>query len=247
MQAPAPRHGTRGRALPLLLVAAAPDVPLQWLTDLDDPRFSYHIAYSGHETLRDLYRYQPDLLILGVLVRDPGPWEVLRRVREMTEDLRVMVAARQLDLPQALRALEAGADDVLWLGMPEGLSKALLLARLRRATPLSPPEQLLEDGCLRLDLASREVTMNGVYVPLTTLEFDLLHAFARNPGQVLTGEQLLRHAWRGRPGEDGDTRKVKYAVLRLRRGIEGATGEKAPIETVRGVGYRYVVPGSHPA
>ncbi|MFZ3592949.1 response regulator transcription factor [Streptomyces sp. BH104] len=247
MQASAPRRGTRGRALPLLLVAAAPDVPLEWLADLDDPRFSYRVAYSGHDTLRDLYRYRPDLLILGLRVRDPGPWEVLRRVRDMTEDLRVMVASRRLDTAEAVRALDAGADDVLWLDMPEGLSTALVMARLRRATPASPPEQLLEDGRLRLDLASREVTMGGLYVPLTALEFDLLHAFARNPGQVLTPEQLLHHAWRGRPGEDGDAHKVKYAVLRLRRGIEGATGEKAPIETVRGVGYRYVVPGPHPA
>ncbi|MFI5662499.1 response regulator transcription factor [Streptomyces sp. NPDC051684] len=247
MTASAPRHGTRGRALPLLLVAAAHDVRLEWLSELDDPRFSYRLVHSGHDTLRDLYRYQPDLLVLGLGVRDPGPWEVLRRVREMTEDLRVMVATRSFDTAEAVRALESGADDVLWLGMPDGLSNALIMARLRRATPVSPSEQLLEDGCLRLDLASREVTMGCQYVPLTALEFDLLHAFARNPGQVLTPEQLLHRAWRGRPGEDGDAHKVKYAVLRLRREIEGATGEKAPIETVRGVGYRYVLPGSHQA
>ncbi|MHC5258053.1 response regulator transcription factor [Streptomyces sp. UC4497] len=245
MQASAPRRGTRGRALPLLLVAAAPDAPLEWLDELDDPRFSYHLARTGHDALRDLYRYQPDLLLIGLHVRDPGPWEVLQRVRDMTEDLRVMVTARRFDRADALRALEAGADDVLWRDMPEGLAKALVMARLRRATPESPPEQLLEDGCLRLDLAAREVTMRGHYVPLTPLEFDLLHVFAGNPGQVLSPEQLLRLAWRGRPG--GDAHKVKYAVLRLRRGIERATGDEAPIETVRGVGYRYVLPGSHPA
>ncbi|MEB8337173.1 response regulator transcription factor [Streptomyces endophyticus] len=237
--------GSRGRALPLLLVAVAPDVPLAWLDELDDPRFSYHRAYNGHDTLRDLYRYQPDLLILGLRVRDPGPWEVLRRVREMTEDLRVMVATRRFDGADALRALDSGADDVLWHGMPEGLAKALVMARLRRATPVSPPDQLLEDGRLRLDLDTHEVTMGGQYVPLTPLEFDLLHFLARNPGQVLSPEQLLHHAWRARP--EGDAGKVKYAVLRLRRSIERATGVKAPIETVRGVGYRYVLPGSHPA
>ncbi|MFF3491741.1 winged-helix domain-containing protein [Streptomyces sp. NPDC002795] len=241
MQASAPGFGTRGRALPLLLVAVAPEAPLEWLAELDDPRFSYRLAHSGQEALRDLYRYQPDLLVLGLHVRDPGPWEVLQRVRDMTAELRVMVAARHFNGPDALRALDAGADDVVWPEMPEGLPKALLLARLRRATPVSPPDQLLEVGRLRLDLASREVGMGGQYVPLTPLEFDLLHFLARNAGQVLSPEQLLHHAWRSRPG--GDAHKVKYAVLRLRRGIERATGEKAPIETVRGVGYRYVLPG----
>ncbi|MFD7298859.1 response regulator transcription factor [Streptomyces sp. NPDC059897] len=235
--------GTRGRALPLLLVAAAPDAPLDWLDELEDPRFSYHLAHSGHDTLRDLYRYRPDLLVLGLHVQDPGPWEVLRRVRDMSEDLRVMVAARRFNEADALRALDSGADDVLWRDMPEGLAKALIMARLRRATPVSPPDQLLEDGCLRIDLATREVTMGCQYVPLTPLEFDLLHFLARNAGQVLSPEQLLHHAWRGRP--EGDAGKVKHAVLRLRRSIERATGAKAPIETVRGVGYRYVPPASH--
>ncbi|MGY0488081.1 response regulator transcription factor [Streptomyces sp. WG-D5] len=245
MQASAPRSGTRGRALPLVLVAAAPDVSLGWLRELDDPRFSYHLAYSGRQTLHDLYRYRPDLLVLGLHVRDPGPWEVLRRVRDMSEELLVIVAARNFDRADALRALESGADDVLWRGMPEGFQRAVVMARLRRATPVSPPDQLLEDGCLRLDLATREVTMGCQYVPLTPLEFDLLHFLARNAGQVLSPEQLLHHVWRGRAG--GDAHKVKYAVLRLRRGIERATGAEAPIETVRGVGYRYVPPAAHPA
>ncbi|MER5437529.1 response regulator transcription factor [Streptomyces sp. NPDC002790] len=245
MQASTSSRDPRGRALPLLLVAAAPDVPLDWLDELDDPRFSYHLAQSGHEALRCLYRYQPDLFLLGLHVRDPGPWEVLQRVRDMTDDLRVMVTARHFNAADALRALEAGADDVLWRDMPEGLATALVMARLRRATPVSPSDQLLEDGCLRLDLATHEVTMGCQYVPLTPLEFDLLHFLARNPGQVLSPEQLLNRAWRSRPGGDGDAHKVKYAVLRLRRRIERATGVDAPIETVRGVGYRYVPPVSH--
>ncbi|WP_353946198.1 response regulator transcription factor [Streptomyces sp. HUAS MG91] len=163
----------------------------------------------------------------------------------MSEELRIVAVDRTFRRAEALRALAGGADDLLWWGMPDGLAKALILARLRRATSVTLPAQLIEDGWLRLDLATREVTVRGVFMPLTSLEFDLLHVLARNPGQVLSPEQLLRHAWRSRP--DGDPSRVKYAVLRLRRGITRATGAKAPIETVRGVGYRYVVPGPDPA
>ncbi|MEU6844031.1 response regulator transcription factor [Streptomyces sp. NPDC046716] len=237
--------GVPGRALPLILVAAPVDAPLAWLAELEDPRFSYRMESSGHEVVRDVYRYRPDLLILGLRLRDPGPFEVLRRVREMSDELHIVAVDRAFRRAEALRALESGADDLLWYGMPDGLAKALLLARLRRATPVTPSEQLVEDGWLRLDLAAREVTVRGRFVPLTSLEFDLLHVLARNAGQVLSPEQLLRHAWRSRP--DGDPSRVKYAVLRLRRGISRATGAEAPIETVRGVGYRYVGPGAHPA
>ncbi|MER5946459.1 response regulator transcription factor [Streptomyces sp. NPDC001904] len=237
--------GVPGRALPLILVAAPVDVPLGWLAELEDPRFSYRLQTSGHEVVRDVYRYRPDLLILGLRLRDPGPFEVLRRVREMSEELRVVAVDRAFRRAEAEHALESGADDLFWYGMPDGLAKALIMARLRRATPVTPSAQLIEDGWLRLDLGAREATVQGRFVPLTSLEFDLLHVLARNPGQVLSAEQLLRHAWRSRP--DGDPSRVKYAVLRLRRAVTRATGAEAPVETVRGVGYRYVVPGPHPA
>ncbi|MYT74728.1 MULTISPECIES: response regulator transcription factor [unclassified Streptomyces] len=238
-------RGVQGRALPLLLVASPGDAPLEWLAELEDPRFSYRLETCGREVVRDVYRYRPDLLVLGLRLRAPDSFEVLRRVRELSEELRIVAVDRAFRRAEALRALEGGADDVLWYGMPDGLAKAVILARLRRATPVTPPAQLIEDGWLRLDLAAREATVRGRFVPLTSLEFDVLHVLARNAGQVLSPEQLLRHAWRSRP--DGDPSRVKYAVLRLRRAVTRATGAEAPVETVRGVGYRYVVPGPHPA
>ncbi|MFE1953168.1 MULTISPECIES: winged helix-turn-helix transcriptional regulator [Streptomyces] len=229
-----------GRALPLLLVATPADAPPHVLTTLRDPRFTYRMVHTGQDALRDLYRYRPDLLLLSLRLRDPGPWDVLQRVREMTEDLRVMALDRTYRERTALRALEAGADDLLWLDVPLPFAKALILARLRRAMPADPAAQLLDDGVLRLDLLTREASLSGTFVPLTALEFDLLFALAFNAGQVLTPEQLLARAWRSRPG--GDPTKVKHAVLRLRRSITHATGQDAPVETVRGVGYRYVPP-----
>ncbi|MFI6872796.1 response regulator transcription factor [Streptomyces sp. NPDC050400] len=235
-------HGTPGRrALPLLLVATPPDAPPAVVQELQDEHFTYHLVHTGREALRDLYKYQPDLLLLSLRVHDPGPWEVLQQIRAMTEDLRIMALDRTYRERVALRALRAGADDVLSLDMPRPLAKALILARLRRARPAEQTYQLLNDGCLSLDVATREASLDGTFVPLTPLEFDLLFALAYNAGQVLSPQQLIDRAWRTRP--DGDPAKVKYAVLRLRRSIERATGRTAPVETVRGVGYRYLPPG----
>ncbi|WP_372345840.1 winged-helix domain-containing protein [Streptomyces sp. KL116D] len=235
-------HGTPGkRALPLLLVAAPPDAPLDVVHEVLDEQFTYHLVHTGRDALRDLYKYRPDLLLLSLRLRDPGPWEVLQQVRTMDEDLRIMALDRTYRERVALRALRAGADDLLSLDVPLPLIKELIQARLRRARPAAPTSQLLNDGCLSLDVATREASLDGTFVPLTPLEFDLLFALAYNAGQVLSPQQLIDRAWRTRP--DGDPSKVKYAVLRLRRSIERATGHPAPVETVRGVGYRYLPPG----
>ncbi|MEV5610297.1 response regulator transcription factor [Streptomyces sp. NPDC052225] len=233
-------RGPGERALPMLLVAM-PAVSQQWaLDELRDPRFTYHLASTGREALRDLYRYRPDLLVLGMYLRDPGPWDVLRRVREMTEDLRVMVIDRDYREAVAVRALASGADDYLWATMSRPFGKAQVLARLRRARPVAPAAQLIEDGRLSLDVVTHEASVAGTFLPLTPLEFDVLEILARNPGQVLTPVQLLDRVWKN-PAE-GSPAKVRYVVLRLRRAFEKATGSPAPIETVRGVGYRYRPP-----
>ncbi|WP_338701896.1 response regulator transcription factor [Streptomyces sp. Q6] len=230
------------RALPLLLVATPPDAPVAMVRELQDTRFTFHLVHSGRDALRDLYHYRPDLMLLGLRITDPGPWEVLQRVREISEDLRVMAVDRAYREKEALRALRAGADDLLWLDMPMPLARELITARLRRARPVEPVDRLLEDGYLRLDVAAREASVDSAFLPLSSLEFDLLFALAYNAGQVLGSDQLLRMAWRTRP--EGSPSKVKYTVLRLRRHIEQATGAEAPIETVRGIGYRYRPPGA---
>ncbi|MEV5612409.1 response regulator transcription factor [Streptomyces sp. NPDC052225] len=237
------QHTSPGRALPLLLVAAPRDKHPTVMRELQDTRFTYHLVHTGRDALRDLYRYRPDLMLLGLRITDPGPWEVLRRVREISEDLRVMTMDRKYREAEALRALRAGADDLLWGDMPMPLAREMIIARLRRSLPVEPADQLIEDGYLRLDVLAREASVANAFLPLSSLEFDLLFALAYNSGQVLGTEQLLRLAWRTRP--DGSPSKVKYAVLRLRRHIEQATGAEAPIETVRGIGYRYRPPGAH--
>ncbi|MEV3855389.1 winged helix-turn-helix domain-containing protein [Streptomyces sp. NPDC050095] len=234
------RGAAGGRALPLLLVAVPREAHRLFLADLEDPRFTYHLVSTGREALRDLYRYQPDLLLLSLRLRDPGGWEVLRRVREMTEELHIVALDRRYRESAALRALHEGADDYLHLGVPHALCRALVGARLRRARPPAPASQLLDDGRLSLDIATREAAVDTAYLPLTPLEFEVLYALARNPGQVLSPDQLIQRAWRDPAA--ASPANVRYVVLRLRRRFEEATGAPAPIETVRGVGYRYRPP-----
>ncbi|MFI6942698.1 response regulator transcription factor [Streptomyces sp. NPDC050418] len=229
------------RALPLLLVAVPPDTGEHIYALTDDPRVSHHYVHTGRHALRELHRLRPDLLLLSTRLRDPGPWDTLERVRQLTDELRVIALDRTYREKVALRALEAGADDYMWPGLSDAFTRALVLARLRRAFPVTPPPGLLVDPYLTLDVAHHEATAAGLHLPLTPLEFNVLLALVRNPRQVLTPEQLMGLAWKNL-AEDDDPAKVRYVVRRLRRRFEETTGGPAPIETVRGVGYRYRPP-----
>ena len=93
------------------------------------------------------------------------------------------------------------------------------------------------DALLQVDFAQRRVAVNGDEVALTPLEFRLLAAFVRHPGQLLSHDQLLELVWGDSFSASRD--QVKLYVGYLRRKLEGAGADAAPIETVRGFGYRY--------
>ncbi|MBC9716324.1 response regulator transcription factor [Streptomyces sp. TRM66268-LWL] len=195
---------------------------------------------DGRSALRALYRYRPDALVLSLRLPGLSPWRVLDRVRDMS-DLPVLAVSVTYDADDAVRALQAGADDYLTPCLPEQVLIPLVQARLRRGRYTPAPAELIEDGWLTVDLAAREAVADGHFLGLSALEFDLLKAFAQNPGQALTREVLLDLVWQQ---PEADTDRVKYAVHRLRVKIARATGQPPPIHAVRSVGYRYKTPGS---
>ena len=110
------------------------------------------------------------------------------------------------------------------------------------ARPAERTADIYADGRLEIDFGRRAVTYGQREVALTPLEFKLLSAFVRHPRQVLSRDQLLDLVWGDAYGVSGD--QVKLYVGYLRRKLEPATPESAPIETVRGFGYRYVPGGA---
>ncbi|MFD7621694.1 response regulator transcription factor [Streptomyces sp. NPDC059802] len=221
------------RPRPLILIAAPDGLHPAFARLTADPRYETLVVRTGESALRALYEYRPDGLILSLRLPGLDPWEVLSRVRDMS-DLPIAVVDRTYRVADAARALEAGADDYL---TPE-LSSRLYVPLLRRAADAPPgAESVIEDGLLTLDPGTHEAVLSGHRLDLTPIEFALLVALARHPGQVLSADRLLRMVWDVPVGSDAS--RVKYTVLRLRRKIAGTTGAPAPIETVRGVGYRY--------
>ena len=165
-------------------------------------------------------------------------WEVLARLRERSGVPIAMVTGIGDDASK-VRALDNGADDYL----VKSTSPAELVARvgalLRRARrPRDIDVPIYDDGNVRVDFELRRVEVEGNEVQLTPLEYRLLTAFVRHPNQILSRDRLLREVWHDDTGGPND--HVKTYVGYLRRKLRGSVGEEdAPIETVRGFGYRW--------
>jgi DNA-binding response OmpR family regulator len=192
-------------------------------------------AENGRAALRALYEVRPDVVALDVAMPELDGWETLERIREVSDVPVLMLTARATDA-DTVHGLRAGADDYVTkpFGLDEVVARAEALARRARA-PTDGAREVYDDGRVRVDFRARSVEVEGREVSLTPLEFKLLSAFVRHPGEALDHDRLHRLVW----GEETTVSRdqVRLYVAYLRRKLEEA-GE-VPIETLRGVGYRY--------
>ena len=198
-------------------------------------------APDGESALKLFYSRQPDLVVLDVSMPGLDGWEVLNRIRELSDVPVLMLTARAEEL-EKVRGLRAGADD--YVTKPFGRQELLARvdATLRRGRSAPQAQETYADDFVTVDFAQRRVTAGGVELALTPLEFRLLGAFVRNQNQVLSHDQLLELAWGDARSADRD--QVKLYVGYLRRKLGTGVGDESPIETVRGFGYRYRPLGS---
>ncbi len=177
-----------------------------------------------------------DLMVLDVGLPGMDGLTVLSRLRAQGSSLPVVVLTARDSVETTMTALEGGADDY----MPKPFRFDELAARIRlrlRARVTDPTDSyVLERGPLSLDMRTRQLHVDGVQVELSAREFTLCETFLRNPGQVLTREQLLSNVW----GYDFDpgSNVVDVYVGYLRKKVGAAR-----IVTVRGMGYRLDVHG----
>ncbi|MEK6252315.1 MAG: response regulator transcription factor [Actinomycetota bacterium] len=196
-------------------------------------------AASGSEGLRKFYASRPDLVVLDVSMPGMDGFEVLERIRDLSDVPVLLLTARGVEM-EKVRGLKSGADDYVTkpFGRQELAARVEALLR-RRAEPETGPE-VLSDGLVEVDFAQAKALVRGRELSLTPLEFRLLAAFVRNPNQVLSQDQLLELAWSS--SSSASREQVKLYVGYLRRKLREAAGVE-PLETVRGFGYRYN-PGS---
>ncbi len=190
---------------------------------------------DGRSGLRALYDVRPDAVVLDIGLPDLDGWDVLERIRDVSDVPVLLLTARNLEFDK-VRGLQAGADDYLTKPFGNAELVARLHALVRRSGVEPPADEVLTDDAsgLRMDIRSRRVTVDGALVAVTPLEWRLLMALVQHKRQVLSPQQLLELAWNDPVGVNPD--RVKFAILRLRRKL-GRAGES--IENVRGFGYRF--------
>lgn len=197
-------------------------------------------AAAGREALELAERSRPDLVLLANSLPDATALEVCRRLREgepgRSWDRRVPVivlAGDGADAVDRARALDRGADDVVTKPVAYDELVARIRALLRRTAP--PPGEVIEAGPIRVDRATRRVTVGGTRVDLSAKEYALLLKLASDPCRVFTKDQLLRDVWGFRSA--ARTRTVDSHASRVRRKL-AAAAPGSFVVNVWGVGYR---------
>ena len=203
--------------------------------------YDVQIAANGRDALRLAREYQPDLILLDLMIPEIDGLDVCRELRKSSDVPVIMITARGEEIDRVL-GLEIGADDYVTKPFSVRELMARVKAVLRR--PLRAQREGDDEasvlvhgpGSLVMDVERHSVSVGETIVELTRLEFDLLHRLLINPGRVLTRERLLEQAWGYE--YDGDTRAVDSAVKRLRAKLRAVSAEADCIESVRGLGYR---------
>ena len=198
--------------------------------------FEVDEAPDGRTALRRLYEAPPALVILDVSMPSMDGYQTLERIRDLSDVPVIMLTARAEEL-EKVRGLSGGADD--YVAKPFGRQELLarIQAQLRRSRGKTEVTEAYSDGFVEIDFGQRRVIAQGRDVQLTPLEFRLLAAFVQHPNQVLSREQLLELVWADPFAVSGD--QVKLYVGYLRKKLVPESPDTAPIETVRGFGYRY--------
>jgi DNA-binding response OmpR family regulator len=221
----------------VLVVEDEPDIARIVWAVLESGGFQVAAAADGESGLRDFYATRPGLVVLDIGLPLLDGWQVLDRIRELSEVPVLMLTARGRE-DEKVRGLRAGADDFV----TKPFSNIELLARVQallRRSKAAADAEVYEDGHLRLEFSRREVAVDARDVALTPTEFRLLAALVRHRGHTLSPQQLLAQVWKDPAGIGPD--RVKFTVMRLRRKL-GQQGPGTPIEAVRGFGYRYRPP-----
>jgi two-component system response regulator MtrA len=196
------------------------------------------VAADGDEALARWRHGKPDLVLLDIMLPGRDGIDVCREIRHHDGVPIIMLTARS-DPVDVVVGLESGADDYVTKPFETRVLLARIKAVLRRAES-HPEGHVLRFGDIAIDAAGMVATKAGVDVGLTPTEFRLLLELARRPGQVFTRDILLHRVW------DyeylGDSRLVDVCVQRVRAKVERDPGSPVLIQTVRGIGYKLVVP-----
>lgn len=201
--------------------------------------YNASICSDGEEALRLFRLFQPQLVILDIMLPLLDGMEVCRGIRAQSNVPIIMLSAKKRDSDKVL-GLGLGADDYVVKPFSPSEIVARVKAQLRRfnsfAAPAVPPDTIVYPG-LELELKAYAVRVDKLPVHFSAKEFEVLRFLAMNPHQVFTREQIFANVWGA--NEYGDMNTVTVHVKKIREKIEPDPANPRYIVTVRGIGYKF--------
>lgn len=203
---------------------------------LEREGYAVSTVLDGTSALAEAKNFQPDLVILDIMLPGMNGLEVLRRLRQHS-DVYVLMLTAKADETDKVIGLGVGADDYMTKPFSPRELVARVQAVLRRARTQAPESRDMRFGRLRIDPVARQIWYDDDEIDFTPTEYELLFVLASYPRHVLSREQLIEQVW----GNDfyGDERLIDVHIGRLRRKLENSASGFPLISTVRGVGYRF--------
>jgi len=206
--------------------------------NLEKDGFIVSSAINGNEGLKDLKKFEPNLLLLDWMLPDLSGIEICKSIRKDTsfKNLPVIMLTAKGEEEDKIKGLDSGADDYLTKPFSYNELLARIKAILRRSNPKTVSDTLEIDD-LRLDRLEKRVFRDSIEIQLGPTEFRLLEFFLTNPKRVFTRDQILENVW---PNNiNVETRTIDVHIRRLRKSIN-INNNKELIRTVRSSGYSLI-------
>ena len=206
--------------------------------NLEKDGFIVSSAINGNEGIKDLKKFEPNLLLLDWMLPDLSGIEICKSIRKDTsfKNLPVIMLTAKGEEEDKIKGLDSGADDYLTKPFSYNELLARIKAILRRSDPKTVSDTLEFDD-LRLDRLEKRVFRDTIEIQLGPTEFRLLEFFLTNPKRVFTRDQILENVW---PNNiNVETRTIDVHIRRLRKSIN-INNNKELIRTVRSSGYSLI-------
>ncbi len=222
----------------ILLVEDEPQMRRFLRVALEGSGYSYLEAATGQEGLALAVQHRPEAILLDLGLPDMDGLDLMVRLREWSRTPVIVISARGQETDK-VAALDAGADD--YLTKPFGTRELLARIRvaLRHAGPETAEDPVFVLGRWRVDLAKRQVLVEGKEVHLTPLEYSLFTTLIRHAGKVVTQRQLLKEVWGGAAG--AQPLYLRVYMTQLRHKLEEEPSRPKYLQTEPGVGYRLFI------
>ena len=221
----------------VLLIEDEPEIRQFMRVSLHASDYVVQEAATGREGLLQCRSQPPDIVVLDLGLPDISGFEVIQQLRGWSTVPIIIVSARGQEADK-VAALDAGADDYLTkpFGVNELLARLRVLLRRQARADESSTTNIFAAGNLRVELARRQVLIEGQEVHLTPTEYRMLTVLIKNAGKVLTHRQFLQEIWG--PDCNQEIHYLRVYMNQLRRKL-GDTTTQSKIVTEPGIGYRF--------